>query len=92
MERDIEQGGRGVEADERFHAGVTAAAYSRVLAGLMGEISDLIRQSRIESLSQPDRPGRSLAGHRAVAEAIRARDPVAARDAMTDHIRLVSDV
>lgn len=92
MERDIERGGRGVEADERFHAGVTAAAHSGVLAGLMGEISGLIRESRIESLSQPDRPRLSLAGHRAVTDAIRAGDPASARDAMADHIRLVSDV
>ena len=75
MERDIEAGGRGVEGDERFHGAVTAAAHSLLLARLMDEIGDLIKETRIESLSQPGRPRDSLAGHRAIADAIRAGDP-----------------
>ena len=62
MERDIQAGGRGVEGDELFHAAVTAAGHSRLLAKLMVEISDLIRETRIESLSQPERPINSLHG------------------------------
>ena len=92
MEADIESGGRGVEGDERFHGAVTAAAHSLLLARLMDEISDLIRESRIESLSQPERPRASLAGHRAIADAIRAGDPDAASEAMHAHVAMVSDV
>ncbi len=58
----------------------------------MEEISELIRETRLESLSQPDRPRASLAGHRAVADAIRAGDPAAAAAAMHDHVTMVSDV
>ena len=65
MARDVEAGGRGVEGDERFHGAVTAAAHSLLLARLMDEIRDLIRETRIESLSQPGRPADSLVGHRA---------------------------
>jgi GntR family transcriptional repressor for pyruvate dehydrogenase complex len=92
MERDIAAGGRGVEGDELFHAAVTAAGHSPLLARLMAEISDLIKETRIESLSQPDRPLNSLHGHRRIAEAIRARDGEAAAVAMQDHITMVSDV
>ena len=92
MEADIEAGQRGVEGDERFHGAVTAAAHSLLLARLMDEISDLIRETRIESLSQPDRPRASLAGHRAIAEAIRAGDPQRAAAAMHAHVAMVSDV
>jgi GntR family transcriptional repressor for pyruvate dehydrogenase complex len=92
MEADIEAGGRGVEGDERFHGAVTAAAHSLLLARLMDEIGDLIRETRIESLSQPDRPRKSLAGHRAIADAIRAGDSAAAAEAMHAHVELVSDV
>jgi GntR family transcriptional regulator, transcriptional repressor for pyruvate dehydrogenase complex len=92
MEADIEAGGRGVEGDERFHGAVTAAAHSLLLARLMDEIGDLIRETRIESLSQPGRPKKSLAGHRAIAEAIRAGDANAAAAAMHAHVELVSDV
>ncbi|GAB3931777.1 FadR/GntR family transcriptional regulator [Kribbella albertanoniae] len=92
MERDIEAGGRGVEADEAFHGAVTAAAQSSLLAQMMETIHDLIRETRLESLSQPGRPKDSLAGHRKVADAIAAGDPAAAALAMHEHVMLVSDV
>lgn len=92
MEADIDAGGRGVEGDESFHGAVTAAAHSMLLARLMDEIGDLIRETRIESLSQPDRPRNSLAGHRAIAEAIRSGDAVGAASAMHAHVEMVSDV
>ena len=92
MERDIEAGGRGVEGDESFHRAVTLAGHSPLLHRLMSEISDLIRETRIESLSQPGRPRESLEGHRAIADAIRGQDPDAAAAAMRAHVDKVSDV
>jgi DNA-binding FadR family transcriptional regulator len=92
MADDVRGGGRGVSGDERFHAAVTAAGHSPLLAQMMAEIADLVRESRIESLAQEGRPVRSLECHRAIAEAIRARDAAAAAAAMTAHIDLVSDV
>ncbi len=92
MEREVAAGGRGVEGDERFHAAVTAAGHSRLLAKLMAEISDLIRDTRISSLSQPGRPDASLKGHRRIAEAIRAQDTSGAATAMQEHVAMVSDV
>jgi GntR family transcriptional repressor for pyruvate dehydrogenase complex len=59
---------------------------------MMGEIGELIRETRIESLSQPGRPRDSLAGHRRIADAIAARDSAAAAQAMHDHVTMVSDV
>ena len=92
MAAEVEAGGRGVEGDERFHGAVTAASHSLLLARLMDEIGDLIRETRIESLSQPGRPKRSLACHRDIAEAVRAGDPAAAAAAMHAHVELVRDV
>ena len=92
MERDIESGGRGVEGDELFHAAITAAGHSLLLARLMGEISELIKETRIESLSEPGRPRDSLDGHRMIADAIRRGDVDAAAAAMHDHVVMVSDV
>ena len=63
-----------------------------LLARLMDEIGDLIKETRLESLGQPGRPQDSLAGHRAIAEAIRAGDPAAAAEAMHAHVAMVSDV
>lgn len=92
MAADIDAGGRGVEGDELFHAAVTAAGHSALLSRMMAEISELIRESRLESLTQPGRPSASLAGHRTIARAIRDRDAAAAATAMHEHIELVSDV
>ena len=92
METEVETGDRGVVGDEMFHEALTAAAHSSLLAKLMHEISGLIRETRIESLSQEDRPRASLEGHRRIAEAVRKQNPQEASRAMADHIRLVSDV
>lgn len=92
MEREVESGDRGVVGDEMFHEAITAAAHSSLLAKLMHEISGLVRETRIESLSQQDRPRSSLEGHRRIAEAVRHQDADEAATAMADHIRMVSDV
>jgi GntR family transcriptional repressor for pyruvate dehydrogenase complex len=92
MESEITEGERGVSGDERFHAAITAAAHSPLLARLMGEIAELVRETRIESLSQSERPRASLEGHRRIADAVRRQDRVAAGQAMAEHIRMVSDV
>ena len=92
MEKDIDGGGRGVHGDELFHAAVTVGAHSSLLAKMMAEISDLILETRIESLSQPGRPRDSLVSHRRIAEAIRIGDPVAAAIAMHAHVEMVSNL
>lgn len=92
MEQQVAAGERPLEGDRAFHEAVTRAGHSRILARLMGEISELILETRIESLSQPGRPQESLEQHRAVAEAIRRRDSMGAAVAMIRHIDTVSDV
>ncbi|PQD97512.1 GntR family transcriptional regulator [Mycolicibacterium parafortuitum] len=92
MEEEVDAGDRGVVGDEMFHEAITAAAHSSLLAKLMHEISGLVRETRIESLSQQDRPRASLEGHKRIAEAVRRQDSVGAAQAMADHIRMVSDV
>jgi len=92
MAADIDAGGRGVDGDERFHAAVTRAGHSALLQRLMLEIGALVRETRIESLSQPGRPLESLDGHRLIARAIRAQDSAGAAAAMRAHIEKVSDV
>jgi GntR family transcriptional repressor for pyruvate dehydrogenase complex len=92
MAGEVDAGDRGLGGDERFHHAVTQAAHSPVLEDLMQQISESIRETRLESLSQPGRPQKSLRSHRKIAEAIRAGDGRAAARAMRAHIGLVSDV
>jgi GntR family transcriptional repressor for pyruvate dehydrogenase complex len=91
MELEISEGERGVSGDEHFHRAITAAAHSPLLARMMGEIAELDRETRIESLSQSG-PRASLEGHRRIADAVRKRDAMAAGRATAEHIKMVSDV
>ncbi|WP_131105976.1 FadR/GntR family transcriptional regulator [Ornithinimicrobium sufpigmenti] len=92
MRSEVRAGQRALEGDRAFHEAVTRAAHSPVLARLMAEISELILESRTQSLSQPGRPQDSLRMHEKITDAIRRRDAGAAAAAMTEHIAVVSDV
>lgn len=92
MAEEIAAGGHGVEGDRLFHAAVTAAAHSGLLAEFMRSIAPQIAESRTESLRQPARPARSLAQHRAILEAIDAGEPRRAATAMRRHVRTVAKV
>jgi GntR family transcriptional regulator, transcriptional repressor for pyruvate dehydrogenase complex len=92
MRDEIDGGDNGVEGDRRFHAAVTAAAHSSLLAEFMKTIAEQITESRTESLRQPGRPSRSLAQHTAIYEAIAAGDAKKAAAAMRKHVRTVAKV
>ncbi|EMF55849.1 FadR/GntR family transcriptional regulator [Streptomyces bottropensis] len=92
MAGEIEHDGHGIEGDRLFHAAVTAAAHSSLLAEFMRSIADQIAESRTESLRQPGRPDRSLAQHRAILDAIAAEQPSQAAAAMRRHVRTVAKV
>ncbi|WP_307849713.1 FadR/GntR family transcriptional regulator [Qaidamihabitans albus] len=92
MREEIDAGERGVEGDRRFHAAVTAAAHSSLLAEFMRSIADQITESRTESLRQPGRPGRSLGQHQSIFDAIDLGDPRKAAAAMRRHLRTVAKV
>ncbi|MGW1022114.1 FadR/GntR family transcriptional regulator [Streptomyces sp. NPDC002577] len=92
MADEIAEGAPGVEGDRLFHAAVTAAAHSSLLAEFMRSIADQITESRNESLRQPGRPTRSLTQHRAILSAIEAQEPKRAAAAMRRHVRTVAKV
>lgn len=88
----VARGELAVAEDQRFHAAVTAAAHSLLLADFMEGISLAIAESRTESLRQPGRPAQSLHQHRLIAEAIHSGDPQAAARAMHTHVDTVGHV
>ncbi|NHD19523.1 MULTISPECIES: FadR/GntR family transcriptional regulator [Actinopolyspora] len=92
MRTDVAEGGLGEDGDRRFHAAVTTAAHSELIAEFMHEISEQVAESRHESLQQPDRPARSLAQHERIAAAVREQDSQSAVTAMREHIATVSRV
>lgn len=92
MADEIAGGGSGAEGDRRFHAAVTDAAHSALLAEFMRSMADQITESRHESLRQPGRPSRSLAQHQRILDAITAARPGQAAAAMRRHLRTVAKV
>ncbi len=91
MADDIDKGGIGEAADRRFHAAIAQAAKNSLLLDVMAALEDPIHETRLESLTEPGRPPRSLMDHRRIAETIRREDPRGAEAAMRRHLKVVSD-
>jgi GntR family transcriptional repressor for pyruvate dehydrogenase complex len=92
MEDAIDSGGDPATSDAQFHSTVVRAARNPLLERLWADLAEPIDQTRRASLARPGRPPRSLAGHRAILEAIEAGDEDAAAAAMRAHLSLVGDL
>jgi len=92
MEREIHDGGLGTDGDGAFHHAIASAGRNDVLLHLVDAMADVIRESRVESLSEPGRPPRSLQAHRKILAAIESGSPKQAAEAMRTHLREVADV
>jgi GntR family transcriptional regulator, transcriptional repressor for pyruvate dehydrogenase complex len=92
MEAEVASDGLGVDGDAAFHHAVHRAGNNKVLEHVIDGLADAIHETRVESLSEPDRPRNSLRAHRRILEAIEAQHSPAAADAMRAHLRQVADV
>src|SRR6202171_6115172 len=92
MEREIDAGGLGIEGDAAFHHAIALAARNQVLLHLIDAMAEVIQESRVESLSEPGRPPRSLEAHTRILSAIQSRSAQLAAEAMRSHLRVVADV
>ena len=92
MEAEISAGGVGTEGDAAFHHAIALAARNEILLHLIEAMAEVIQESRIESLSEPGRPLRSLEAHRRILAAIESGDREGAAEAMRQHLRVVADV
>jgi GntR family transcriptional repressor for pyruvate dehydrogenase complex len=92
MEAEVAADGLGVAGDASFHHAVHRASKNGLLEHVIDGLAEAIHETRIESLSEPDRPRASLAAHRRIFDAIESSDPQRAAAAMRAHLRQVSDV
>jgi GntR family transcriptional repressor for pyruvate dehydrogenase complex len=92
MEAAIESGGEPADADAAFHSAIVRAARNPLLARLWADLAEPIDQTRRASLARPGRPPRSLAGHRAILEAIERQDEEGAAASMREHLSVVADL
>jgi len=75
MTQAVEHGGDYVTSDLRFHQGLLRASHNRLMMQMSKALAAVLRVSFELSTLQPGRAGGSLPQHRAVLDAVIARDP-----------------
>ncbi|MBU4337750.1 MAG: FCD domain-containing protein [Actinobacteria bacterium] len=73
--------------DVAFHMSIAHAVPGELLPSLLGELNGQMQESRRIGLTREGKSGVSVRQHRAIVEAIRSRDPEAARRAVDVHIK-----
>jgi DNA-binding FadR family transcriptional regulator len=82
MRKAVEEGGDYVKYDLLFHQGLLRACRNRMMVQMSKALSALLRTSFEISTSRPDGPKNSLPLHKAVMEAVVARNPAKAEKAI----------
>jgi len=77
---------RLVEVDTKFHEAIYRSSRNERLLPIMNNLREQIQRFRATSLAYPGRMKRSLEEHRAIVEAIQARDAALARQLAHEHI------
>ena len=87
---DIE---RVTHADIMFHSVIIAASHNRFLQGIMTYLTELLSRARFLTMEAGGHEGRARAqqSHREIYDALTAKDKVAARAAMSRHMRQLEE-
>ncbi len=90
---EADEPARYIEGDLQFHLTVAQATCNRVAVHVMRAIRDPLHRALQSVYHIPESPRTSITQHRAILEAIRARDPEAARERMREHLsRVYADI
>ncbi len=81
MTQAVASGGDYVGPDLRFHQALLAASHNRMMVQMSKALAALLRTSFEVSSRQPGRAAESLPLHRAILDAVLAREPAAAERA-----------
>lgn len=81
-----------IKEDSEFHYAIATASGNTIVLKVLDVVMDLLRETRSRSLQTRGRPEKSLAGHRRIMSAIKRRDPVAAEEAMRQHIANIEKI
>ena len=82
MKRAIDFGGDYITPDLRFHQGLIRSSHNRMLVQMSRALGALLRTSFEISTTRKDGPSSSLPLHRAVLDAVIAREPARAEQAI----------
>ena len=86
MQQDIEEGGKGIAADERFHGILAEAAGNQALSTMLDMCAGMLSRTRPLTQSIKGVPRMALKDHAAICEAVREQDEKAARRLMRIHL------
>lgn len=75
--------------DMEFHRLIAVASGNVVLQEIVEALNDGLRETRLRAMARKYDPVRSLEGHQRVLSALLSRNPLAAREAMRQHLREV---
>src|SRR3954452_20221947 len=75
-----------VASDHAFHTAIIAGSRNRFLSGAYAVLIAELTDFREKTLALPWAPDRSVKAHAAIVRAVRERAPVAAREAMAEHL------
>jgi GntR family transcriptional repressor for pyruvate dehydrogenase complex len=90
--KDLASGTGITKTDSEFHNLVTQTEKNRVLERLLLAILNLMAKTREKYLQVEERAQKSLKGYQEILSAIKARNPVAARQAMRRHLEEVEHI
>lgn len=77
------------ELDNQFHRIIYAGSGSRILYLTLRNLHQYVRMARIKSLSFHNRLPQTITEHQAILDALVARDPQAAENALAEHVKNV---
>jgi GntR family transcriptional repressor for pyruvate dehydrogenase complex len=78
-----------VDTDQEFHLAVARATHNVVLTNMLRLTLGLLRKTRERTLQVPGRKQRMVEEHNAIYQAIVARNPEAAREAVARHLNSI---
>ncbi|MBO2455735.1 FadR family transcriptional regulator [Actinomadura barringtoniae] len=77
--------------DVEFHLSIARATGGELLPRLLGELNDVMTESRPATFSHEGQLARSIKDHQAVVAALRSRDAAKARKTMQKHMAAIRD-
>lgn len=93
--RRMEEAGDDSEAvadlDVEFHRGLAIAAHNPLFTILLDAIGELLLTVRRMALRDPENLYKALYHHRVILEKVKSRDPLQAREAMSEHLGEAED-
>lgn len=86
MEKEVAEGGIGLEGENAFHNTLAEAADNSAMMKILNMCGDLLSSTREATLKIPGQPQKSIIDHRKIYEAVRNGDERKAKALMKEHL------